>query len=706
MADLQSTTTCNDCIGLLKTAASMISSLCRADDEPEVWFDAQYQARLKTSLSSSQCHMCVLLSTARPRLLEPFGRNELCMLGWTFHSYSCVKMIFAGENRLDESNEGLIWAQNATTPGVHTSVLESHSTWSLQTMNRIRNWMASCTLSHDKCNQAQGEGGLPRRLIDVMPTPFDHRWPMEDMRLEDFDHLSIETLPNVRIISTAKSSLPPDTPYITLSHRWGYPEELLLSRMTSFLLGEDICPHLLKHDEAAVFRHAIHVTRALGMRYIWIDALCIMQDDPCEKGEDILKMDEVYANCALNISAAEAQVRQGLFFDREVLGTNPNSHQAVVNVPRTGEKMQIQVFGHECSVLPDHNPLSTRGWYLQERALAPRIVHFKKDQVYWECASLNASEVLPRGGPRFRPVDEKSVVLSPTVSPEHLRKRWYQMVRIYSATSLTFIDDRLLAISALAKRFCSALRLDSSQYLAGMWKDDLPLSMLWFEDPKGPAVVDLEPTNTVATESKHAPSWSWASISGRVRFPNHVQNISSYKPQTPVEVLEIEASWASPNPFDGTDFCRMRICGPVYKVTRRSRHGVPRIYAGQDPIFLEGDINSGGHRVVGFRWDRCRKTVAELLTLSHEWLPSPPVYLFPFFCSLHDWRGIVLQRSEKRGTYSRVGYFDILLRRFYLYEKDNLKYPIANTLYGCLNILTADEYLDRGPDGKYTIDIV
>jgi hypothetical protein len=195
----------------------------------------------------------------------------------------------------------------------HVRVLDSPKTWSLETLNSIRSWLKSCTLSHDRCTKLKAAGRLPLRLIDVMPTGMIQVRPMEEIGPEKFNLLSLENSHNVCIVSTC--SLPPKTPYLTLSHRWGSPPSILLTKKTSFLLTEDISPHLLNCSEAAVFQHAIHVTRALGFRYIWIDALCIMQDDGPEKTVEIMHMDEIYFNSMLNISATEGRIHEGLVFD-------------------------------------------------------------------------------------------------------------------------------------------------------------------------------------------------------------------------------------------------------------------------------------------------------------------------------------------------------------------------------------------------------
>lgn len=92
----------------------------------------------------------------------------------------------------------------------HVCVLDSPSTWSLETLNRIRSWVKTCTSSHGNCAKTRVASRLPRRLIDVGLTRSGHVLPTDNMGPEDFDSLCVQQLPNVRIVSS--DSLPPDTP--------------------------------------------------------------------------------------------------------------------------------------------------------------------------------------------------------------------------------------------------------------------------------------------------------------------------------------------------------------------------------------------------------------------------------------------------------------------------------------------------------------
>jgi hypothetical protein len=576
----------------------------------------------------------------------------------------------------------------------HVCVLDSPKTWSLETLSCIKSWLKSCTLSHENCVQVQVAKTLPRRLLDVMPTPSSHVSPVEEIGPEDFNSLSLEEFPNVRIISS--NSLPSDTPYLTLSHRWGNPPGILLTKKTLFLLNDNITSHLANCSGTAVFRHAIHVTRSLGFRYIWIDALCIMQDNELEKTADIMQMDEIYSNSTLNISATEGRIREGLVFDRETLCINPC--RVTVRVPETEEDVHLHSFPDKWFLRPSEGPLNKRGWVFQERTLAPRIIHFTKDQVFWECHSLEASEVLPQGVPGPSIPLRKGIKLSVVSSIQQLKLQWYEVVEAYSRTSLTFIEDRLLAISAVAKLFCSAMRLDPSEYLAGMWKDDLPLSMLWYHD-RHSNMSGPDQTATIATEMKHAPSWSWASALGSIGSVE----LSSLVAAT--EVVDIQIVRVSPNFFDGVESCRLRLRGPVCKARRRVQSCGTWICVAQHTEFQEFDhFQFQQGKAIIIEWDISRGVVADCSN-AHGSVPVQSAYFLLHIASEQSVdgpmeRGVVLRKTVVRGTYIRIGSFLIPFKSEYPGSE------LEDAFNGRLDTLSADDYLDLDSSGRYTIDVV
>lgn len=714
MAQPQAYTTCDDCIKIFEDAGSILSSEPQAEPS-RIPFNKSYQSRLAINRSASQCRMCTLLGASIPELLQPFGEGQKLELEMNIDKYDSAAVVLSlvslreektvmrsylmGSLRIQDSkkepknHDRVLRRADGVVEHGHVSVLRSPKTWSLESLNHVRSWMKTCISSHEDCAKRQAESRLPRRLIDVMATRLDHGSDMEEIGLDEFNRLSVKTLPNVRIISS--DCLPPDTPYLTLSHRWGNPPSVLLTKKTMFLLTEDISHHLGR-GEAAVFRHAIHVTRGLGFRYIWIDALCIMQDNQLEKMADIMQMDEIYSNSMLNISAAEGQSRDGLVFDRDIFSVNP--HQATITIPKSHEVAHLQAFPDRWAIGPQDAPLNQRGWVFQERTLAPRIIHFTKDVAFWECRGLEASEILPQAVPyvsneRLTP---KGVGTSFTLSMQELKLQWIEIVERYSRTSLTFADDRLLALSAVAKQFCSVMRLHPSDYLAGMWRGELPISLLWAQEMRQ-RISELEPTRAV-TEMERAPSWSWASILGLV---NYVRPISL---MAVADVLDVQIARTSPNFFDGADSCRLRLRSYICKFSRRVQDGLPWVYIAEAAEFPESnDFLQRGTSIV-ILWDTSRGQVTEdLLIFRRE--PTSSVYFLLHIASERsdEWpteRGIVLRKTGMRGTFTRIGYFFTQPESKYVGSK------LEGAFNGRINTLDMDDYVQLDSDGRVTIDIL
>ncbi|RSM14143.1 hypothetical protein CDV31_005479 [Fusarium ambrosium] len=271
----------------------------------------------------------------------------------------------------------------------------------------------------------------------------------------------------------------------------------------------------------------------------------------------------------------------------------------------------------------------------------------------WEFYSLEASEVLPYGVPDRSPTHlDKSVGISSTSSNiQQVKLRWYELVEEYSQISLNYPDDRLLAISAVAEQFCSMMRLKQTDYLAGMWKDDLPQSMLWSQHPL-PGRSGPEPTS-----------------------------------------IECEIARRSPNFFDGTNYCRLRLHSPVCKFRQNFQDGgAPWIEIGQHTSFQEFyDFDFQGENSIIIHWDTSRKLVADeffLLHIASEQSEDGSIE-----------RGVVLRRKAERGTYVRVGSFLIP------FANDYLGSELKDAFNGLLDTLNTDEYLKLESGGKYTIDI-
>jgi hypothetical protein len=224
----------------------------------------------------------------------------------------------------------------------------------------LKEWIRVCDSDHDQCQRDNVTLTMPTRLIEVG----------KQLRLVD-----------TRNIEPSR--------YVALSHCWGHLQE-----------HEKFCTYKrnITQRKAGIqfdalprtFRDAVIVARGISMDYIWIDSLCIIQDDEADWQSEASKMEQVFSAAYLTIGASSARSSlQGFLADRR-----PRS---VVEVPSDTSGaiyacMDIDDFHEDVEL----SPLNSRGWVLQERALSRRTVFFTSSQVYWECGAGIHCETLAR----------------------------------------------------------------------------------------------------------------------------------------------------------------------------------------------------------------------------------------------------------------------------------------------------------------------
>lgn len=351
---------------------------------------------------------------------------------------------------------------------------DTASTKSLQT---AQEWIARCDADHG-CTQ-QSDRKLPRRLLDI---------GRNSVRLR-------ETMSEDDCVR-----------YVCLSHCWGQPPTAILRTTLSTLTShKDGIPwNILPRT----FQDAINFARKLGIACVWIDSLCIIQDDKRDWEEQSADMANIYRNAYVTFAATASVTADDGCFTRK---DRPRFHE-------TGSPLALLQFGdgieHPLFARRRFNhgrdyhlPLLKRGWVYQERLLSPRVLHFVGEELIWEC---NITVDCECGNQEdFHRLKNKSTFghnkLSPRFSIIGTRpfRWWHQVVREYTSLSLTKPSDTFPALSGIARAFSE--RVDD-EYAAGMWKKTLVLDLLWmFCYKKGPKVLHN------SARPWRAPSWSWAS---------------------------------------------------------------------------------------------------------------------------------------------------------------------------------------------------
>jgi hypothetical protein len=432
--------------------------------------------------------------------------------------------------------------------------------------------------------------------------------------------------------------LPRGTKYITLSHCWGSYAIVTLEKGT-LITFKSMIP---LSDLPQTFRDAVVMTKRLGVRYLWIDSLCIIQDSAEDWQRESARMWEIYTYSSLNLAATgSSDGTGGLFRVRDPLSAKLLKAKATWTGLQPGDYYCLDYFDWNREM--DESPLIARAWVMQERLLAPRVLHFGRDQLYWECAVFDASETFPEGLPNTRRARFKNWELRKTSadplyqsSPDFvLGNAWWQLVTVYTRASLTKDGDKLVAISGVAKQMQNRFA-ETNIYLAGLWKTNLVYQLPW---------------STSATEfgarpeTYRAPSWSWASVDGVISSP-HI--LSSYRTQVLAQVLEaytIPVADPMGQVRSGSIRLRGRLCRAALKM--------------KGPLPLEISLYS---------LDKTTYLGGASLDTDAGWLGAGTereVHCMPMFQERtshgREMNGVLIEPTNfKRGQFRRIGSFRLL----------------------------------------------
>lgn len=304
--------------------------------------------------------------------------------------------------------------------------------------------------------------------------------------------------------------------YMTLSYCWGGSQEFTTTLDTlaqrSTAIQEDNLP--------LTIQDAVLVTRHLGCPYLWVDALCILQDCEKDKHREIAHMGSIYKNSTLTIAATNAKNAKEGF-----LKNIPTS--VVFRVPHqlkdTFSAIQLS-YKLKTPIRTIMKPLNRRAWALQEALLSPRILSYGYTDIIWRCQSeglmksLNGSgtcQPLPKGIFKNHSAKENE-------SCEPLVKRaslWNSIVQDYTKRELSFTSDRMNAISGIASELSSYWK---DEYIAGIWKTTAVQNLAWtrWQPSPWPGWVKESSKDrpTSVGVRLRGPSWSWGSWSGDINY--------------------------------------------------------------------------------------------------------------------------------------------------------------------------------------------
>ncbi|KAK4140130.1 heterokaryon incompatibility protein-domain-containing protein [Dichotomopilus funicola] len=495
--------------------------------------------------SEAGCHLCTLIlgaldgaepawatneftgSDHRQLLHEPRQRREEGQLLEALQ----IGVLKEGEVIITDGDRtaGLYWELESLNYGhkqlpVHDRV-DCEKNFAL-----AKSWIQTCIQQHDACRSGSEPEFLPTRLIHV-GDPAQGKPP--------------------RLVLTAHFPFPEQTHYLALSHCWGTDSGKTVTKtMTSTLSAQ--LERIDAESLPKTFRDAMEVVRRLGYHYLWIDSLCIIQDDKKDFEVECSSMHLVYSQALCTIVAADSPDGDGgCFVPRNPLMAKPcvvtlknlrrpyyrtNGIMDVIRgrFPNEPDEAQVTIypnFGPWVQGI-QRGPVFRRGWCLQEREMSPRVLHYTRDRLMWECRECTASEDKPELAAKkqtneslaahlssARLLDDKDLhAVSKLASRVQLKShKWDRLVEAYSRRRLSVATDKLPAISGMARVLAER---QPDEYFAGIWKGNLLKGLSWFPHKSRDPALALVPAESWPPGPVDAgiPSWSWAAYDGPITF--------------------------------------------------------------------------------------------------------------------------------------------------------------------------------------------
>jgi hypothetical protein len=365
-------------------------------------------------------------------------------------------------------------------------------------------------------------------------------------------------------------------------------------------------------DVPQTIQDAIFMTRALGFKYIWVDSVCILQDDADDWSNEASRMVNVYSEAWLVLAATQAS-------DSALGFLHPRPETLVLGHKQHGAKNLTvharRAESHDCdmrSAMTQH-PLYQRAWCMQERTLARRIVHFLPDELVWHCKTTMDCEcgLMPTG---LLPPSISSIFRSLSRDPIQtgigptFRRTWYflfgkawaSIIKEYIQLKITRDTDALPALSGLAQ---SVQEYEAGQYIAGLWERDIAYLLSWRLNSR----AGREGRQRVPLSR---PTFSWITAIRAVQWP-----VPDGEALCGCTFVSATTLLATANPYGHVDASTICLRGPLLLGNRLKANATIkgatslhiRLDTGHSDFYdYSGyplDKSDGGSRAIALEWD-------------------------------------------------------------------------------------------------------
>ncbi|KAI0905267.1 heterokaryon incompatibility protein-domain-containing protein [Ustulina deusta] len=331
----------------------------------------------------------------------------------------------------------------------------------------IQDWATACE-RHPQCGNLNWSRKNPTRLIRIL----------SDTQIQIIDARHVEF-----------------AQYVALSYCWG-SSRIGDTRTVKANIAERKKPFPIT-DLRKTIQHAIDLVRRVGLRFIWVDSVCIIQDSNEDWESEAILMAEVYSNAYFTLCSALAEHADAALIQPRDAWTYPAE-------PCSLGGQRLSMASLTLDELKQLATYSTRAWALQEEKLSPRILYWTPQRMYWSCATQAFTESSQLPGQRLMACDAPNTTqafLRACFDGIDLHPYWKDTVEGYTKRSLTNPEDRFPALSGLAAKY----QFGGNKYLAGLWQQTIAEDLVW-------RVEVPVPHNRLGEQGQSIPSWSWASL--------------------------------------------------------------------------------------------------------------------------------------------------------------------------------------------------
>ena len=343
-------------------------------------------------------------------------------------------------------------------------------------------WLTRCRREHDAC-RVTNDLGSPSRLLKILSSR----------------------------IQLVDNSLKHPGEYCALSYCWGKEKPPMLKKDNY----EIMTSKGIRYEELPLcYQDAVVIAKGLKLKYIWIDSLCIIQDNPHDFGLECAKMGGIFGDATITIVVSELHSVYESFIDRqgaqwtedlEQYGSRVEYEFEMTGIDGEPSTVIAREYLHHWDDVAAYTPHAYRAWTFQERKLARRCLIFNKAETFWECHNICMCECTNpaqlKMTPQILPLKSdgpRATLEGCFKNDEEVDLFWRRNVEIYCGRRLTRCSDRLPALAGIASIVAQTTK---DEYLAGLWRQNLLRQLIW------------RPTGRGNQPSKYlAPSWSWASL--------------------------------------------------------------------------------------------------------------------------------------------------------------------------------------------------